>query len=331
MRRQVSSRGFTLVELLVVITIIGILVSLLLPAVQSAREAARMTQCANNLRQLGLGCLAHVEKHGRYPSGGWGWFWVGDAERKFNRQQPGGWLYSILPFIEQENLYLLPSDGKPDEITEQQKAGANRLTRTPLALMNCPSRRASKAYPKPWDGTFVAYNAAPNDAGTNVAARGDYAANSGSQRLDEYFAGPGGLTGDEWGGWHDLRNCNGISFERSEVQPAHVRDGASNTILLGEKYLMPEHYWTGQVAADNESMYTGFNNDNFRHTNADWPPSRDRQGWNCTMRFGSPHAAGCQFVLCDGSVRRLAFAVDPVTYGYLGGRNDSQPVDFSKL
>ena len=78
-----NHRGFTLVELLVVITIIGILVSLLLPAVQSAREAARMAQCQNNMKQLGLGAKSHATIHGHYPSSGWGYLWIGDPNRGY--------------------------------------------------------------------------------------------------------------------------------------------------------------------------------------------------------------------------------------------------------
>ena len=101
------SGGFTLVELLVVITIIGILVGMLLPAVNSARESGRNLQCKNNLTQLGKACLAHEEAQGIFPTGGWGWFWVGDPDCGYGDQQPGGWIYNILPHTEMNNLHDL--------------------------------------------------------------------------------------------------------------------------------------------------------------------------------------------------------------------------------
>ena len=129
------------------ITIIGVLVALLLPAIQAAREAARRVQCVNNLKQIALAALSHERSQGYYPSGGWALNWVGDPLRGFGRNQPGGWIYSLLPYMEQESLWRLPDDGDVANITAQQKQNAAMMIQTPLAMMNCPSRRPSRAYP----------------------------------------------------------------------------------------------------------------------------------------------------------------------------------------
>jgi len=143
MRLVASKRGFTLVELLVVITIIGILISLLLPAVQAAREAARRAQCNNNLKQIGLAALNHESALKALPSGGWCCYFLGHPDRGAGMRQPGGWVFNILPYIEQNGLYNLQA-GKTGS-NEANAAGT--LMSTPVSAFYCPSRRQAKAFP----------------------------------------------------------------------------------------------------------------------------------------------------------------------------------------
>ena len=139
MKRTLEAFGFTLVELLVVITIIGILIALLLPAVQAAREAARRAQCSNNLKQMALACLQHEEVNKFLPSGGWGWTWAGDPDRGFGKKQPGGWHFSILPYMGLENLH--------DMSLGQNYAAAVHAAEQPVSTFICPTRRQAVAYP----------------------------------------------------------------------------------------------------------------------------------------------------------------------------------------
>ncbi len=143
--QRVDRRGFTLVELLVVIAIIGILVALLLPAVQAARESARRSQCINQLKQIALGFLMHESTHKHFPTGGWGWYWWGDPDRGFGPRQHGGWGYNVLPYVEEQAAYDL---GKGlDETTNEKKQLITQRCHTVVALFYCPSRRAAQLYP----------------------------------------------------------------------------------------------------------------------------------------------------------------------------------------
>lgn len=103
--KRPMTRGFTLVELLVVIAIIGVLVALLLPTVQAAREGARRIQCSNHLKQLGTAALNHLDAHRIFPTNGWGCFWIGDPDRGVDWQQPGGWIFNLLTYVEQNDVY----------------------------------------------------------------------------------------------------------------------------------------------------------------------------------------------------------------------------------
>ncbi len=321
-------RAFTLVELLVVITIIGILIALLLPAVQSAREAARRTQCSNNLKQMGLAGLTHHESHGYFPTGGWGFNWLGEPDQGFGRNQSGAWIYNILPYIEQQSLRNLGSNESDATVKAEQ---LTELSQTPLAVLHCPTRRrAIPTAPKDW------WNPVNGNAASTVA-KTDYAACVGdtSGNWDGY-PGPSSLSeglDPAYAGWPDTSDHNGICYLRSEVSIAQVRDGTSNTYLIGEKYLQPEHYDGSSDpnydAGDNESAYTGYNRDMLRSTAT--APRQDRLSYNITYEFGSAHSSGFNMVLCDGSVRSISYSIDPLIHRYLGDRKDRQPIDASKF
>lgn len=323
-------RGFTLVELLVVIAIIGILVALLLPAVQSARESGRRTSCMNQLKQLALAAQNHHDSQKHLPTGGWGWAWVGDADRGFAEEQPGGWIYNLLPFTEGDTLHALASDGLPDVQRPQQLDGARHIVTNPLAIITCPTRRDPGPYAKPTGGTGVARNASRNPANANVAGRSDYAINCGDQANNEFNGGPDNLDHARTFAWNDRVNrqrLTGVSFRRSAVSLEKITDGTSKTYLIGEKYVSPLFYYSGKHGAENETWCTGYNNDNFR--NAYHPPAQDTEnritGEN--NRFGSAHNGIWLMSFCDGSVHVMDFEIDLPTHRRLANRMDGFVVE----
>ncbi len=332
-----TSKGFTLVELLVVITIIGILMGMLLPAVGAARESARKVQCANNLNQLGKAVLQHEEAQGFYPTGGWGWHWVGNPDSGFGANQPGGWFYNILPGLEMNGLH---DAGHYGDVNAHKQAMI-KMARTPQPVMHCPSRRRSELYPAPT--TLIShYGNDVNNTPDSTVARGDYAINAGdTDRAENNFPGangpgptsdPGVVTSPVWMG-SEISNWpgtwTGISFICSTVRQQDVTDGASNTLMLGEKYIDMASYGTGVGAADNENIYVGFDNDLFRGTATIL--AQDRDGLVQTTNFGGVHNASANFVFCDGSVHAISYSVDPAIFKSLGNRSDGAAVDLSKL
>jgi prepilin-type N-terminal cleavage/methylation domain-containing protein len=312
--------GFTLVELLVVIAIVGVLIALLLPAVQAARESSRFASCRNNLKQIGVTLLLHHDQRGHFPFGGWGHRWVGVPGRGSRERQPGGWIYSILPFAEQQSLHDLGAPGSDEEYTR-------RLT-TPLSVFTCPSRRICAVWPI---SPLYAYMFAPKPWGhLEATARGDYAINTGAT-LALNSPGPSDLaTGDSPSyAWEPMVGPAGKPrFDFSGISHVHIgtslrkiQDGTSNTYLVGEKYLDPSQYANGEALGDNESLYSGYCSDNHRFTEIDLVPALDgtiSPDPRSHFRFGGSHPSGVPFVFCDGSVQMIAYDISPIVHGTTG-------------
>ncbi len=307
---RVPTRAFTLVELLVVIAIIGVLVALLLPAVQAAREAARRVQCQNNLKQIGLGCLNFESTFQHYPSGGWGSTWVADPNRGVGPDQPGSWIYNILTFIEQGNLRELGA-GKKIGSPGYEEAIV-QLNQTPISAFNCPSRRAAGLYLARWSNIKLHPRGLLRDAARESGVvKSDYAASSGDSLVnsaDNPLWSPSSymqadnppsviIEGSNW--WDDTEVCtrpsfgpalvkfsrcqSGIMYYHSKLQARRISDGTANTYLAGEKYVRADGYdgtgisnGPGFSWGENQSMYCGYDWDNQRVAwNPDqFPPSR---------------------------------------------------------
>jgi hypothetical protein len=256
-------------------------------------------------------------------------------------EQPAGWLYCILPFIEESSTHKLGGDGKPDEWTTTQLEGAVKRALTPIPILNCPSRRSPSAWGINWSAETYSGNIhTPYGSGAVTrCARGDYAANAGDTYTDINQLIP------DWpktladavdftarGRWSQAgQNATGISHMRSRVRMKDISDGTTKTYLIGEKYLNPRSYADGSDGADNESMYCGFNNDSHRstyhnpNTGISLSPMKDTPGLVLYDSFGSAHDAGCFMAFCDGSVQLISYAIDPETHRRLGNRMDGMP------
>ncbi len=345
-----GKKAFTLVELLVVIAIIGILIALLLPAVQAAREAARRMQCTNHLKQIGVAALNHESTHGFLPSNGWGYWWIGSPDAGYGQSQPGGWIFSVLPYMEQGDVHQMLA-GQTQMISARDVAKS--MLEIPLANMHCPSRRTAKVYPIGNVNNLqkqpkFAYNG--NMTGRTATlvnvARSDYAANGGSVPVGTPYDFPA-----TYGDWESgkaqyvfddaQKYSNGVVYAGSEVKIADIPDGTSATYLAGEKYLNPDHYDTGIDNGDNEFMLMGDNEDILRWTwnGADQQnralamlPMQDKPGYGDAShrgRFGSAHPGGFNMAMCDGSVRFIAYVIEPLIHRDLGNRKDGNPLDKS--
>lgn len=301
-----ARRGFTLVELLVIITIIAILVLLLLPTLQSTREAARRSQCANNLKQISMGVLNVTEALRTFPSGttllnvtpttaSATWCRAGDT----NGYTP--WTVVILPYLEQQDLYdgltrdMTPAGRFMDTAFIVPSPNGDAQNIVPLSVLHCPSSRYTSAVRNNYFGV---------QGGGAAAACTD--AGAGSQR---FF-------------------INGVLYANSQVQIASLRDGASHVLMVGETRwcshvtaLGEQFNWllSGKSGADAIPIQVAGME---QAINAKVPETGSLLLNWATRGFGSDHIRGCFFSVCDGSIRFIQDSTDIAVLRLLAGRND---------
>ncbi len=309
--------GFTLVELLVVITIIGILIALLLPAVQAAREAARRMHCANNVKQIGLALHNYESVTKALPPGA---IWYNPLPRN------GSILVHILPYIEQQTLYDA-FDFKQASLDGQFFQGTSvEIGSTIVPPYVCPSDN----HP----GVIDIETHSSHDP-VNRAALHNYTASRGPSYLANKsdcscannwnsYAMPGYDGSDFPGPFTRTSTC---------VKFAEITDGLSNTIFFGE--IRPMCSWHGDngwATSNNGNGYCStvipINHDSCTRDTSTSDNCARYCNWNTEAGFRSAHPGGAHFLLGDGSVQFLPETIDHQMYQYLGAKADGEVVDY---
>jgi len=290
--------GFTLVELLVVIAIIGILVALLLPAVQAAREAARRMSCSNNLKQIGLALHNYHDTYKTFPSG---WFWTAANNETY------AWSVLILPYIEQSNLH--------DQLDANRTTMYQGLQGPNSAIIAQAAQSRLPSYMCPSDTGFTPPGLVHGDrhfgGGTGTAAAG----------LGNWLPGVSNYIGVM--GHRDVNNANlnsGVLFAQQGVRMADILDGTSNTAAVGERdsKICRSGAWVGiRNAGGNGSrgIYTSGGHSRPRVNAPDPMGALWSTNDGCGEGFSSLHPGGAQFVYCDGSVN---FLTETIQHNWVG-------------
>jgi prepilin-type N-terminal cleavage/methylation domain-containing protein/prepilin-type processing-associated H-X9-DG protein len=306
-RQTVPRCGFTLIELLVVIGIIGVLIGMLLPAVQKVRESAARLKCANNLKQIGLGLHSYHDATGSFPPGV-NAAYLSDWEEATG---PGwGWAAYLLPHVEQDNLFhtiLFQLS-----ITDPPNAGSRV---TPVAVYRCPSEAAGP--------TFIAYTlGGPGQPSVPLCAVA--AANYVGMASSE----------DSW--TFTTWDWDGVLYPQSHVRFADITDGTSQTIAVSERSMRHgEVTWVGAVPGakvvpadprapadvwdDNVALTLGYVGDATK-------PGEVGSMWT-SEAHSSAHGAGANFLFCDGHVQLLTPSIEFATFKALASRAGGEVIN----
>jgi prepilin-type N-terminal cleavage/methylation domain-containing protein len=351
--RLPSANGFTILELMVSLLIIGLLAQLALPGVVASVESARRTKCINNVRQLALAALMHVDVHYALPSGGWSGHFIADPQRGFGPGQPGSWLYGVSPYLELK----MPERVSPTNPYEHVLFSAELAalyTQAP-EVFYCPSRRLPRPYPPKFkgNGAFRVVNV-PGASSLRKVTKCDYAASAGDAVISASIQS--GSTPVLWVPesyaamksmrlpWTPTSNRassayqSGVVFYRSRIGFAKVTDGCSSTYLVGEKSLPVSLRRdinakdSPECLGDNQSAWVGYEWDNHRVA---WNPRNGRpqrifqprsdlhtSGSSAYLAFGSAHTASFSMAFCDGSVRKISYEIDADVHRRQAVRDD---------
>ncbi len=299
--RSSARRGFTLVELLVVIAIIGILIGMLLPAVQQVREAARRTECANKLRQLSLGVINFESANRRFPSG-----WT-SARNSADGLLPGwGWSAEVLPFIEQASL-----SNQIDFRSAILDPSNLPLTTEVVDTYLCPSD------PAPEILNFVTEVAEPVGSGSGNRNNSSSVGDEVLLARSNYSGVFGNIEAAE-----DPFRGDGIFFGNSRIGFRNIRDGSSNTMLIGERRNdIGAVTWVGVIDGIDEPFA--------RVVGAtDRAPNNPNQG---LQDFRSYHPGGVNIGLADGSTQFVSDTVADDLFQALGSRAGGEVVSLNDL